>query len=74
MTIDSLEKGKTSTMNVKKTRILATEIFKTINNLFTINLSTLELWDLLSIPKFYQTILSLKDIMQPNMDLKVLQL
>ena len=33
MTIDSLEKGKTSTMNVKKTRILATEIFKTINNL-----------------------------------------
>ena len=28
-----LEKGKTSTMNLKKMRILATEIFKTINNL-----------------------------------------
>ena len=28
-----LEKGKTSTMNVKKMNILATEIFKTINNL-----------------------------------------
>ena len=28
-----LEKGKTSTMNVKRMRTLATEIFKTINNL-----------------------------------------
>ena len=28
-----LEKGKTSTMNVKRMRILATEIFKAINNL-----------------------------------------
>ena len=30
-----LEKGKTSTMNAKKMRILATEIFKTFNNLNT---------------------------------------
>ena len=28
-----LEKGKTSTMNVERMRILATKIFKTINNL-----------------------------------------
>ena len=60
-----LEKGETSTMNVKKMRILATEIFKTINDLNPSFIGKIFL-PLKLIPKFDQIILSLKSIIQPN--------
>ena len=60
-----LEKGETSTMNVKRMRILATEIFKTINDLNPSFIGKIFL-PLKLIPKFDQIILSLKSIIQPN--------